>query len=197
MQALHKVAVAVEEPWQGQDAKGGLAVHAVENPIIPRVRFEEAHPPPDHRIERALLRHIGPAAAQPAVPGSKECLRARGGPEIQDACIGVRCSEPWEWRCSSHVEVDAWELGELSFDLHMKKTAPHPQRCTLAAVAAVCIIAMSCQAQLQWRLIRGSTCAQLAGQDLVRRLEPVIIRGIAGPQRIRGHQHIRLHHPAP
>ena len=85
MQALHKVAVAIQEAGQGQHAEGGAAVHAVEDAIVACVRLQRAHAPPDHRIEGALLRHIA-AALQRGVPAAEELLRARAAPEVQDTC---------------------------------------------------------------------------------------------------------------
>ena len=89
VQALHKVAVAVQEAGQGQHAKSGAAVHAVEDAVVARVRPQRAHAPPHHCVEGRLLRHVA-AALQRGVPAAKEVLRARAAPEVQDACSRTR-----------------------------------------------------------------------------------------------------------
>ena len=43
----------------------------------------------------------------------------------------------------------------------------------------------------------GRACAEGAVQDLVRRLQAIIVWGIARPQCICRHENIRLCHPAP
>ena len=76
VQALDKVAVAVEEAGQGQYAKSGIPVHAIEHPVVARVSLQGAHAPSHHCIECTLFCHIC-AAAQRCVPAAKELLRAR------------------------------------------------------------------------------------------------------------------------
>ena len=85
MQALHEVAMAVQEASQGQHAKGSAAVHAVEDAVVARVRLQRAHSPPHHCVEGALLRHIV-AALQRGVPAAQKLLRARAAPEVQNTC---------------------------------------------------------------------------------------------------------------
>ena len=92
VQALHKVAMAIQEAGQGQHAEGGAAVHAVEDAVVARVRLQRAHAAPHHRVEGGLLRHVA-AALQRGVPAAQELLCARAAPEVQNACSRTKlCS---------------------------------------------------------------------------------------------------------
>ena len=85
MQALHKVSVPIEEAGQGQDAKCGVPVHAVEHPVVRGVGPQGAQTPAHHRIKGALLRGVA-AAPQGCIPAAEKLLGAWRAPEVQDPC---------------------------------------------------------------------------------------------------------------